>query len=66
MIAIKWFAYSNFFTNRITNRWNGISQEIINAKTIDTLKKAYDKEQALIRRLSTTSSWFTAVNQPST
>ena len=30
----------NFFKNRISKRWNGLSQEIINSKTIDTFKKA--------------------------
>ena len=28
----------NFFTDRITKRWNGLSQEIINSKTIDAFK----------------------------
>ena len=46
----------NFFTNRIKKRWTGLSQENINAKTIDALKKAYDQEKGLIRRRSTTSS----------
>jgi len=46
----------NFFTNRIKKRWNGLSQEIINAKAIDAFKKAYDQEKGLIRRRSTTSS----------
>ena len=46
----------NFFTNRITKRWNCLSQEIINTKTTDTFKKAYNKEQGLIRRCSITSS----------
>ena len=45
-----------FFTNRIKKRWNGLSQEIINAKAIDAFKKAYDQEKGLIRRRSTTSS----------
>ena len=31
-----------FFTNRITKRWNGVSQEIINSKTRDTFNRAYD------------------------
>ena len=34
----------HFFTNRIKKRWNGLSQEIINSKTIDALKRAYDQE----------------------
>ena len=46
----------NFFTNRIKKRWNGLSQELINAKAIDAFKKAYDQEKGLIRRRSTTSS----------
>ena len=46
----------NFFTNRIKKRWNGLSQEIINAKALDAFKKAYDQEKGLIRRRSTTSS----------
>ena len=46
----------NFFTNRIKKRWNGLSQEIINSKTIDPFKRAYDQEKGLIRRRSTTSS----------
>ena len=46
----------NFFTNRIKKRWNGLSQEIINSKAIDALKRAYDQEKGLIRRRSTTSS----------
>ena len=45
----------NFFTNRIKKRWNGLRQEIINAKAIDAFKKAYDQEKGLIRRCSTTS-----------
>ena len=40
----------NFFTNRITKKWNGLSQEIINSKTIDTFKRVYDQEQRLIKR----------------
>ena len=52
----------NFFTNRITKRWNGLSQETINSKTIDAFKKDYDQEQALIRRCSATSYSLTAVN----
>ena len=47
---------SNFFTNRIKKRWNGLSQEIINSKAIDFFKRAYDQEKGLIRRHSTTSS----------
>ena len=35
----------NFFTNRITKRWNGLSQEIINSKIIDTFNRAYDQAQ---------------------
>ena len=35
----------NFFTNRIKKRWNGLSQEIINAKAIDAFKRAYDQEK---------------------
>ena len=54
----------NFFTYRITKRWNGLNQEIINSKTISAFKRAYDQEQGLIRRHSTTSFWLTAVNQP--
>ena len=46
----------NFFTNRIRKRWNDLSLEIINSKTTDTFKRAYDQEQGLIRRRSTTSS----------
>ena len=45
-----------FFKNRIKKRWNGLSQEIINAKAIDAFKKAYDQEKGLIRRDSTTGS----------
>ena len=37
----------NFFTNRIKKRWNGLSQENINAKTIDAFKKAYEQEKGL-------------------
>ena len=48
----------NFFTNKIMKRWNGQSQE----KTV-AFKRAYDQEQGLIRRRSTTSSQLTAVNQ---
>ena len=44
----------NFFTNRIMKRWNSLSQEIINSKTIDTFKRAYDQEKGL-RRSTTTS-----------
>ena len=44
------------FTNRIKKRWNGLSQEIINAKASDVFKRAYDQEKGLIRRRSTTSS----------
>ena len=46
----------NFLTNKIKKRWNGLSQEIINAKAIDAFKKAYDQEKGLSRRRSTTSS----------
>ena len=46
----------NFFTNGIMKRWNGLSQEIINSKTTDAFKRAYDQEKGLIRRCSTTSS----------
>ena len=46
----------NFFTNRITKRWNCLSQEIINSKTTDAFKRAHDLEKRLIRRRSTTSS----------
>ena len=46
----------NIFTYRIVKRWNGLSQEIIYSKTIDTFKRTYDEEQRLIRRRSTTSS----------
>ena len=46
----------NFFTNRIKKRWNGLSQEIINSKAIDAVKRAYDQKKGLIRRRSTTSS----------
>ena len=35
----------NFFTNRIKQRWNGLSLEIINSKSIDTFKRAYDQEK---------------------
>ena len=38
----------NFFTNRITKRSNDLSQEIIDSKTIDPFKWAYDQEQWLI------------------
>ena len=44
-----------FFTNRIKERWNGLSQEIINAKAIDAFKRTYDQEKGLIRRRSTMS-----------
>jgi len=46
----------NFFTYKITKKLNGLSQEIINSKAIDTFKRAYDQEQGLIGRSSTTSS----------
>ena len=32
----------NFFTNRIKKTWNDLSQETINSKTIDALKRTYD------------------------
>ena len=54
----------NFFTNRIMNRWNGVSQKIINSKTTDAFKRAYNQAEGLIRRHSSTSSYLTAVNQP--
>jgi hypothetical protein len=54
----------NFFTNRRTKIWTGLSQEIINSKTIDAFKRANDQENGLHRRCSTTSSKLTAVNQP--
>ena len=38
----------NFFTNRIKKRWNGLSQEIINLKTIDSFKRTYDQEKGRI------------------
>ena len=44
----------NFFINRMKG-WNGLSQEIINSKTIDSFKRAYDQEKGLIRRHSTNS-----------
>ena len=47
---------TNFFTNIIKKRWNGLSQEIINSRAIDAFKRAYDQEKGLIRRRSTTSS----------
>ena len=62
--TIDTFKRAYFFTNSIMKRWNGLSQEIINSKTINAFKRAYDQEQGLIRRLSTTGSWLTAVNQP--
>ena len=46
----------NFLTNRIKRIWNGLSQEIISSKAIDTCKRAYSQEKGLIRRRSTTSS----------
>ena len=53
----------HFFTNRIMKRWNGLSQEIINSKTIDAFKRACDQEQRLIKRPSTMRSWLTGVSQ---
>ena len=38
----------NFFTDGITKSWNGLVQEIINSKTTDAFKRAYDQEQGLI------------------
>jgi len=46
----------NFSTNRIKKRCYGLSQEIINSKTIDAFKRAYDQEKGSIRRHNTTSS----------
>ena len=46
----------NVFADRIVKRWNGLIQEIINSKTIDTFKRAYDQEQDSVRRRSTTRS----------
>ena len=37
----------NVFSNKITKSWNGLSQEIINSKTIDTFKRAYKQGQGL-------------------
>ena len=53
----------HFFTNRIKVIWTGLSQEIINSKTINAFKRAYDQEKGLIRTRSTTSYLLTSVNQ---
>ena len=45
----------NIVTDRITNRWNSLSQEIINSKTLYAFKRAFDQAQGL-RRRSTMSS----------
>ena len=41
----------NFFTNRITKRGNGLSQQITNSKAIDAFKRAYYQEKGLIRNV---------------
>ena len=38
----------NFYINWITKKWNGLSQEIINSKIVDTFKRAKDQEKGLL------------------
>ena len=48
----------------MTKSWNGLSQEIINSKTTDTFKRAFDQEQGLIRRRQ--QNWLLADSYKST
>ena len=36
--------YQHFFTNRIVNKWNSLSQEIVSSETINTFKNNIDRE----------------------
>jgi len=46
---------SNFFTRRVTNAWNDLSQKVIGATCVDSFKRAYDQERQLKQRSGTTS-----------
>ena len=32
----------NFFTNRVVNKWNDLGRNVIESKSIEQFKKAYD------------------------
>ena len=36
--------YHHFFTNRIINQWNGLSEEIVSARTVNAFKNSIDRE----------------------
>ena len=33
---------TNFFSNRVVNKWNGLKQETVSANNIESFKEAYD------------------------
>ena len=47
---------TNFFSNRVVNKWNGLRQETVTASNIESFKEAYDREERIRKRGSTTSS----------
>ena len=46
----------NFFSNRVVNKWKGLRQETVTASNIESFKEAYDQEERIRKRGSTTSS----------
>ena len=47
----------NYYSQRVVNPWNGLPKRVVEAKTISTFKKRYDKEAAF-RRAARVNSIF--------
>ena len=47
----------NSFSNRVVNKWNGLRQETVTASNIEAFKEAYDREELIRTRGSTTSTY---------
>ena len=47
---------TNFFSNRVVNKWNGLKQETVSTNNIESFKEAYDREERTKNKRGSTMS----------